>query len=397
MIAATKTPRKFSLTGDLITREGILPHHTVTVTDTTITSVEPAAGEPLPLGEQPFILPGFADLHNHGGAGYSFPTDSAEGCSAAALHHRAYGTTTLLASTVSATEEPLLAQLAKLADLCEEGVIDGIHAEGPFVNKSRCGAQDPAAIVAANGRFLQAMIEAARGHLVSVTFAPEAPRAPKLIDLCARHGVIASFGHTDADYIRTSAMVREATLAGATVTATHLFNAMPQIHHRAPGAAAALMTAAAHGDAVVELIADGVHLDDRTVAWVMDMLPTDQIVFVTDAMAAAGMDDGDYTLGALDVTVDKGVARLATKNGAPGAIAGGTSRLIDQLRRQIEAGRDPVAVVRAATNGHALVGRPDRGHIRVGAPADLVVCGADFYVKQTICRGVAYVPPDADV
>lgn len=361
------------LSGTIVNPSGVLERKRVEWEDGVITHIADD-----PTAPDFYILPGLADLHNHGGAGASFPSDNLDACRLAAAHHRNHGTTTLLASTVSLPEELLLPQLKVLADLADEGLIAGIHAEGPFVNTLRCGAQDPAAIIPGDPELFRRMIDAARGHLRAMTLAPETAHLEELVQLCAQHNIIVSYGHTDADYPTTAEAVRTAKQHGATVTATHLFNAMPPMHHRSPGAAAAMLSAAGCDLAAVELVADGVHLDDNTVAMVLDTVGAEHTTFISDAMGAAGQADGHYILGQLAVTVTGGVARLTTDDGKSGAIAGGTSRVFDQVRRHIQAGRRPEEIITAATTGHRLLGLEDRGEVSVGKRADLVVADEDF-------------------
>lgn len=370
------------LSGTIINPTGVLPGQKVTWEDGVITSITPD-----PTAPDFYILPGLADLHNHGGAGAAFPSDTLDDCRLAAAHHRNHGTSTLLASTVSLPEELLLPQLAVLADLADEGWIAGIHAEGPFVNTLRCGAQDPTAIIPGDPDLFRRMIDAARGHLRAMTLAPETAHLEELVQLCAQHNIIVSYGHTDADYPTTAQAVRTAKQHGATVTATHLFNAMPPLHHRSPGAAAAMLSAAGCEIAAVELVADGVHLDDNTVAMVLDTVGAQHTTFISDAMGAAGQADGEYILGQLAVTVTDGVARLTTTDGKSGAIAGGTSRVFDQVRRHILAGRRPEEVITAATTGHQLLGLKDRGEVSVGKRADLIVADRDFGLVDVYHQG----------
>ncbi len=380
-----------SVIGDVLTPAGVLESQRLSWDGTgRIVSIEPEAT----ASPRPLLLPGLADVHNHGGAGHSFPTSDLEGCRAAAQHHRAHGTTTLLTSTVSAPAEVLLPRLELLAQLAQEGLSAGIHAEGPFIAAVRCGAQDPSAIVDGDPGLFREMIAAAGGHLRAVTFAPETAHARELVDLCAANDVVVSLGHTDADAQATTAIIDYAVAAGARVSATHLCNAMPPLHHRAPGPVAALLRAAMAGRATVELVADGVHLDDELVAFVADAAGPDAVSFVSDAMGAAGQADGAYMLGALEVVVAQGVARLRTADGSPGAIAGGTSRVIDQVRRQVRAGWDLGAAVRAATSGHRLLGLRDRGELRVGARADVVATDSNLYPLRTWVGGVDCTPPD---
>ncbi|ACP31836.1 N-acetylglucosamine-6-phosphate deacetylase [Corynebacterium aurimucosum] len=327
-------------------------------------------------------VPGFVDLHNHGGNGGGFPNGDYEQCLAAARFHRAHGTTTLLASLVSGTQEELCTRTELLAQLAEEGEIAGIHMEGPFIAAAKCGAQDPSRIVPGDPDFFRAVIAAARGHLRSITFAPETDNADKLLEVCAEHGIIASLGHTEADYDTMLGVIAKAKELGLTVTGTHLFNGMPSIHHRAPGPVAALLTAAKAGDVSVELIADGVHLVDGTV----DMVHSHRAFAITDAMAAAGMADGDYELGSLPVTVSGGVARVPS-----GAIAGGTSTLAQQFASFAERHGLGEAVRFTSTTAADVLGEKDLGRIAVGARANLVGLNAQLEPVRVIVGGAEFI------
>lgn len=362
----------------------------VEVTAGRIRSVRPAAAsDPAPDVDQngrPYtFLPGMVDLHNHGGAGHSFPTSDVSGCRTAAAHHRSRGTTSMLASLVSADGSELIAQAAVLAELVDEQHICGIHLEGPFLSAVRCGAQDPAALIPADPDLLSRIIVASRGHLRSITIAPEIDGFEDVVNVCAEHRVLVSLGHSDASADLTESAMEAASAAGAQLTGTHLFNGMPTMDHRDPGIAGAVLRAATEGRLVAELIADGVHLDDTTVAIALAAAP-DNIAFVSDAMAAAGTADGTYTLGGASVTVRNAVARLSGAEGEEGSIAGGTSSLVDQLVRQaggtlLSAGAAAsgesiswtARVVRACTSTPAAVlGLLDRGRLEPGMRADAV-------------------------
>lgn len=350
------------LEGRIVTPDGVIDGYLI-ADQGRITQVH---GQPAPDTLNPdgsTIVPGFVDLHNHGGAGGSFPTGTLDQARRAAAHHRAHGTTIMLASLVSASPDDLIAQITTLIPLAEEGLIHGIHLEGPYINASRCGAQNPKFIYPGNPIDLARIIASADGWIRSITLAPETDNLEALLDLCAAHSIICSFGHTDADFELTWASVDKALARGLTVTATHLFNAMPLVHHRAPGAAGALLLAANQGRAYVELVADGVHLDDAMV-----QLPQANAFFVTDAMEAAGMPDGAYTLGRLDVTVDGGVARLAG-----GTIAGGTTTLAQQFLRHVGRGMTLIhATTFTSTVPARILGLADHAIVE-GAPLNLVV------------------------
>ncbi|MFQ1004278.1 N-acetylglucosamine-6-phosphate deacetylase [Modestobacter sp. SSW1-42] len=328
------------------------------------------------------------DLHCHGAAGAGFPDDDVAGVRAAIAHHRAHGTTTLVASLVSASAAVLHERLALLAPLVHAGELAGVHLEGPFLSLARCGAQDPAALVPGDPDLLRALL--ASGVVVSTTLAPETARADELVAVLREHGVLPSVGHTDASAGVTTAAVRAAAATGR-VSATHLFNGMPPMLSRAPGPVAACLAAAARGELVVELVADGVHLAPETVAAVFDLVGPAQVALVSDAMAAAGMPDGDYRLGALSVEVTGGVARLAGGDG-PGAIAGGTARLVDVVRCAVAAGVPLADAVLAATGTPAgLLGRDDVGRLDPGARADVLVTDPDLN-PTAVLRAGAWVP-----
>lgn len=364
--------------------DGVVEHSAGLLTD-----VRPAASTDPPAeldqhGRPYIFLPGMVDLHNHGGAGHSFPTSDAAGCRAAAHYHRSRGTTTTLASLVSAERTTLVQRGAVLADLADEGVVAGIHLEGPFLNPGRCGAQDPNVLIPADAELLDQIIEPARGHLRSITAAPEAGDFAAVVDRCARHEMVVSLGHSDASAEQTEAALEVAAAAGVTVTATHLFNGMPPVHHRSPGIGGALLHAATRGQVVAELIADGVHLDDRLVEITLAAAPGN-VAFVSDAMAAAGVGDGDYTLGSRAVRVDQGMARLQTGDGGIGPVAGGITSVIDQVLRHAGAAltapgphseaqvTQAARAVQAATRTPAeVLGLNDRGALRAGLRADLV-------------------------
>lgn len=370
-------PRSGTLEGWIITPDGVLDGHLSFhqghITEVTGTPVPGAGFNPAGLT----IAPGLVDLHNHGGLGGAFPTGTYEQARQAALFHRQNGTTTLLASMVSAAPEALIKQVKKLTPLCQEGLIHGFHLEGPYINACRCGAQNPEYIYPGNPADFAAIIAAAPGWIRSITLAPETDNLEDMLDLCAQHHIICSFGHTDADFEQTQSGVDKALERGLTVTATHLFNAMPPLHHRAPGAAGALLAAAASSKAYVELVADGVHLHDGIVDTALN-----NAVFVTDAMEAAGMPDGDYLLGQLEVVVSDGVARLTD-----GTLAGGTSTLAQQFARHVARGMSLIhATTHTSSTPAAVLGLHKR-EITVGAPLNTVVFNSSGKIDQVWTDG----------
>ncbi|KQB83159.1 N-acetylglucosamine-6-phosphate deacetylase [Corynebacterium oculi] len=373
------------ISGRIITAQREYPHARLTWERGIITGITELPG-PAPR-EAAMVIPGLVDLHNHGGFRGAFPTGSAEECLRAVRFHRAHGTTTMLASLVSGTEQELSRQVGVLRELVEQGEIHGLHLEGPFLNTARCGAQAPSRIQPGNPDMLRRWIAASKSTIRQVTFAPETARARELIDVCAEHGIVASLGHTDASAAQVRAILGYARERGVTVTATHLFNGMPPLHHRAPGPAAALIEAAAREEAWVELIADGVHLHDATVNMVTAAAPA-RALAVTDAMEAAGMPDGDYQLGPLRVSVREAVARLRTEGGEPGAIAGGTSTLAQQFWNYHRRHGAVAAVRLTSTHAARVLGlEGSAGDLRPGMPATFVSLGAQGKVTGVWLAG----------
>ena len=344
-------------------------------------------GGPLPPpAPDRLLLPGLVDVHCHGAAGHGFPDAEPAGVLAAAAHHRARGTTTLVASLVSAPADVLVDRLSVLAPLVRAGELAGVHLEGPFLSAVRCGAQDPAALLPGDPDLLRRLLAAGAGTVVSMTLAPETAAAQELVAVLREHGALPSFGHTDACAAETTAAVRTAA-AGGRLSATHLFNGMPPLLSREPGPVGACLAAAARGELVLEVIGDGVHLAPETVAMLFDLVGPSAVALVTDAMAATGMADGGYRLGSLPVEVRDGVARLAEDGGA-GAIAGGTARLVDVVRVAVTAGVPLADAVLAATGTPArLLGLSDVGELTPGRRADVLVTDTDLHPAAVLHAG----------
>jgi N-acetylglucosamine-6-phosphate deacetylase len=336
------------------------------------------------------LLPGLVDVHCHGGAGGEFGADEAASRDAA-RHHLRHGTTTLVGSLVSAPGDILVAGTAACAALVREGDLAGIHLEGPFLSVARCGAQDASALRDPDPRLVDALAAAAAGGWAQMTFAPERAGADRLVAQLAEHGVLGSVGHTDAD-ARTArealARVRGGAPRGGVPLVTHVFNGMPPLHHRSPGPVAAALGAAARGEAVLEVVGDGVHLDTETVRMLFEVVGPAQLALITDAMAASGMPEGVYSLGGRQVVVDGRTARLADG----GAIAGGVATLSEVVRWCVqEAGVGLVDAVLAASHTPAeAMGWDDRGELLTGRRADVLVID-DGLTPVAVMRGGHWV------
>ncbi|MFF8384853.1 N-acetylglucosamine-6-phosphate deacetylase [Streptomyces kanasensis] len=331
-----------------------------------------------------WVVPGFVDLHNHGGGGASFTSGTLDEVLRGIRTHRLHGTTTLVASTVTGDMDFLAHRAGELSELAEQGDIAGIHFEGPFISPCRKGAHSEALLRDPDPAEVRKLVDAARGHARMVTLATELPGGIDSVRLLAEHGVIAAIGHTDATYEQTV----EAIDAGATV-ATHLFNAMPGLGHRAPGPIAALLE---DERVTVELINDGTHLHPAALELAFHRAGAARVAFITDAMDAAGFGDGVYSLGPLAVEVRDGVARLVEG----GSIAGSTLTLDTAFRRAATVDGLPVeAVVQAiSANPAKLLGLYDRiGSLEPGKDADLVVLDADFALAGVMRKGEWVVEP----
>jgi N-acetylglucosamine-6-phosphate deacetylase len=366
------------LTGAELLRPGWIE-----IAGTTITGIGAgSAGRP---ADREFgaatVVPGFVDTHVHGGGGGSF-SDAAQTETVVALHRR-HGTTTMLASLVTESPDDLLRQVFSLTEQVRDGLIAGIHLEGPWLAAERCGAHDPALLRDPETAELRAVFQAGGGAIRMVTLAPERVGGLEAVRWVVDAGAVAAIGHTEASYEQT----RSAIDAGATV-GTHLFNAMRPIHHREPGPVIALLE---DPRVTVEVIADGVHVDPALYRHVTRTAGSDRVSLVTDAMAAAGMADGAYRIGPLDVDVAGGVAHLVGTD----TIAGSTATM-DRLFRFAVAGnirgglpRDDamqLAVVQTSVNPARALGLPSPV-LGPGSSADLVVLDEALSVAAVLHRG----------
>jgi N-acetylglucosamine-6-phosphate deacetylase len=320
--------------------------------------------------------PGFVDLQVNGFAGVDFLTADADAYRRASDALLETGVTAFLPTFITSPEAQLLAALREVPAESDGARILGAHLEGPFLSALRLGIHPADARRNPDVELLERLLDA--GPVRLVTLAPELPRATDVIERLLRREVAVSCGHSDA-----SAEQANAAFDLGVRSVTHLFNAMRPFHHRDPGIVGAAL---ARPDIVVQLIVDWVHVAPVTAAMVWQAAQG-RVALVTDAVAGAGLDDGAYRLGELDVEVRDGVAR-----GSSGALAGSTLTMIEAVRNLHSLGVPLEGAIGAATEVPARVLRlPSLGRIGIGLPADVVVLSDELEIDRVLVEGRARV------
>jgi N-acetylglucosamine-6-phosphate deacetylase len=356
----------------------------IVVIDGVVTAVMAASSTPSSAhgGEDlggALVVPGFVDLHNHGGGGTAIYTGQREDILGAADFHLRQGTTTMLASVAAMGLEEMTDAVAAIASVVDHGLapnIRGIHCEGPFLSPHRVGAQSAAALLPPSEEAFGQLQAAAGGHLVQMTIAPELPGS---LDLIAHHHreVLFSLGHSAA-----TTMEAAAGFDAGIRQATHLFNAMPAFDHRRPGAA---IRALLDERVVVEVIGDGIHLANDTLRLAFQAAGK-RVAVVTDSNAAAGMPPGHYEYADRVVDVDESMRATVT---GTGTLAGSTMPLGQAFRRLVHEVGVPLPQATRATSATAAdqLGLTRRGRIAPGALADLAILDDDLNVSDVILHG----------
>jgi N-acetylglucosamine-6-phosphate deacetylase len=339
---------------------------------TTIAAIEGEAADPGANGDD-YLLPGFIDLHVHGGAG----RDMMEGGDAPhviARLHAKHGTTSLLATTMTAPLDDIDRALAAIGSACEqrgkgEARILGVHLEGPYINAGKLGAQPP---FAREANMAEVERWGAQAPLRLITVAPEIDDHLALVRQLADAGIRVQIGHTNGNY-EDGVRALEHGAAGF----THLFNAMPGLHHRDPGMVGAALAHAQYA----EIIPDLLHVHPGAIRTALRCIPN--LYCVTDSTAAAGMPDGQYMLGRRVVHKCMGGVRLAD-----GTLAGSTLTMDQALRNLVSIGLTLAdAARRVSTNAADYLGETRRGRIAPGCFADLVVLDRDLNLKAVYIEG----------
>ncbi len=319
-----------------------------------------------------FAVPGFVDLQVNGFAGVDFLAADAAAFARASDALLETGVTGYLPTLITSTEENVVAALREVPPATNGARILGVHLEGPFLSPARLGTHPAAARRDPDPALLERLLAA--GPVRLVTLAPELPGAFELIDLLLLRGVAVSFGHTDA-----GGEEAHAAFDRGVHTVTHLFNAMRPFGHRDPGIAGAALT---RPDVVVQIIVDGVHLAPDTVRLVWEAA-AGRVALVTDAVAAAGAGEGEFTLGDLSLVVRGGAVRSGD-----GVLAGSVLTMIEAVRNLHELGVPLEQALEAASVVPASVlGLTDAGRIEVGRRADLLVIDAELELERVLVGG----------
>lgn len=328
-----------------------------------------------------FIVPGYIDIHIHGGGGSDVMDGDYESINKIAIAHSHFGTTSFLPTTMTMSKDKIIRSLRSICEAVKKGTagaeILGIHMEGPYINPEKKGAQKEEDIKKISiEEFLE--FNQASGNLIRlVTIAPEMPGAIDLIKYLYKQGIIASVGHSNATYVQTRAGIQ----AGLSHV-THTFNAMRGLHHREPGVIGAALTSP---ELTVEVIADGIHIHPIVLKILTKIKDGEKIVLITDSMRATGLNEGTYDLAGQEVIVTKGQARLKD-----GTLAGSVLTMDKAVKNMVTKVGIPLpkAIQMASFNPAKSIGIDDKkGSLEPGKDADIVIINKNLETELTIVAG----------
>jgi N-acetylglucosamine-6-phosphate deacetylase len=370
----------------IFTEKGLLPNGSLTFRNKVIETIEPQIAPLLEshicFPKNYFIVPGFIDVHLHGLNGFDVMDGTQAALQAIAQSLAAEGTTSFLATTMTARQADIEQVLSAVNDFMKAPLVGakvlGVHLEGPFLSIKKVGAQRADLLLELDSDLIKKWQAISGDAIKLITLAPELKNSFEFIEYLTKHNIVASIGHTNATFAEAMAAID----AGCTHV-THLFNAMSGIHQREPG----VVTAALLSEKVsTELIVDNAHLHPAIVRLISKMKGLDKIILVTDAMRAKCLPDGRYDLGGQQVDVKKGVAKLSD-----GTLAGSTLNLISAIKNMREfTDYEWIDVFRFASENPAkMLGIFDRkGSLAVGKDADFVVLDEKMDVVMTVCEGM---------
>jgi len=376
--------------GKAITAKGEIANAGILIRDGEIEMAGPRSGMELPSGATEVqatdstAIPGFVDVHIHGAGGHDVMEANETALSTITGRLAAFGTTSLLATTITASADDTCRSVEGIAKYISgqyqtsdtRAEILGIHFEGPFLSKERRGVHPAEWLQLPSAELLQRFLQAAAGNARILTIAPELLGATPCIDAARSLGMVVSIGHTDATYEQARAAV-----AHGAHHATHVYNAMRPFTHRDPGVIGAVLTTP---EVTAELIADGIHVDEIAMKVLLQAKGAQGVVLISDGTSATGMPDGEYMLGGLKVTVNGGVCR-----NAEGRLAGSTLTLDRALRNIVGLGIPLADAVRMLTlNPATLLGIEfKKGALRTGADADIVLLNDGLEIERVWARG----------
>ena len=332
-------------------------------------------------GKDKFIVPGYIDMHVHGGGGSDVMDGDYEAINQIAIAHSHFGTTSFLPTTMTMSKDKIIRSLRSICEAVKKGTagaeILGIHMEGPYINPEKKGAQREEDIKKVSiEEFLE--FNQASGNLIRlVTIAPEMPGAIDFIKYLDKQKIIISVGHSNATYTQVQAGIQ----AGLS-HATHTFNAMRGLHHREPGVVGAALTSP---ELTVEVIADGIHIHPVVIKILIKARENEKIVLITDAMRAAGLKEGTYDLGGQEVTVNKGQARLRD-----GTLAGSVLTMDKAVKNMVSKVGVSLAkaIQMASFNPAKSIGIDDKkGSLEPGKDADIVILNKNLEAELTMVAG----------
>jgi N-acetylglucosamine-6-phosphate deacetylase len=363
----------------------------ILIRDGVIEAIGPRQGMSLPAGAREIAaaeqtaVPGFVDVHIHGAGGHDVMEGSEEAMAAVARTVARHGTTSFVATTVTASPEDTCRSVEGIARFIAgqhetdeaRAEILGIHYEGPFISPARRGVHPAEWIQLPSAELLEKLLHAASGNARILTIAPELLGAAQCIDAARKAGVVVAMGHTDATYEQA-----RAAIARGARHAVHVYNAMRPFSHRDSGVIGAVLTSP---EVSAELIADGVHVEEAAMRVLLQAKGAGRVILVSDGISATGMPDGKYTLGKFEVTVSGGVCR-----NAEGKLAGSTLTLDRALRNIVALGVPLVDAVRMLTvNPATLLGIEfKKGALRIGADADIVLLDEGLQITNVWARGM---------
>jgi len=360
------------------------------IRDGVIADIGPRAGMQLPSGAQEvsatdkIAMPGFLDVHIHGASGRDVMEGSPEALAGVTRTVARHGTTSFVATTVTASPDDTLRSVEGIARYISQqhetddtrAEVLGIHFEGPFLSPVRRGVHPKEWLKLPSAEFLDKLLQAASGKAQILTLAPELLGAMPCIDAARNAGMVVAVGHTDATYEQT-----RAAIAHGARHAVHVYNAMRPFSHRDSGVIGAVLTSQ---EVTAELIADGVHVEEAAMKVLLQAKGPERMILISDGISATGMADGNYVLGKLEVTVSGGICR-----NSEGKLAGSTLTLDRALRNIVALGIPLADTVRMLTlNPATLLGIEfKKGALRIGADADIVLLDEDLHIAGVWARG----------